>query len=86
LFAGKIEKAIELAEDALRRLPGYPPSILTLAAARAHAGRLDASKQAIAQLLAVRPEARISTIVDRMMFPDHMRMFADGLRMAGLPE
>jgi tetratricopeptide (TPR) repeat protein len=86
LFAGHYAKAVELAEDALKRLPGYPPSMLTLAAARAHAGQLDAARQAIALLLEVRAGARISNMVDQMMYPDHLRLFSEGLRIGGLPE
>jgi adenylate cyclase len=86
LFAGHFAKAVELAEDALRRLPGYPPSMLTLAAARAHAGQLDAARQTMTILLEARPGARISTMVDQMMFPEYLRLFSDGLRLAGLPE
>jgi tetratricopeptide (TPR) repeat protein len=86
LYAGDILKAVELAQDALRRLPGYPPSMLTLIAARALAGQLDASRQALAMLIEARPGARISTMVDQMMFPEYLRLFTDGLRLAGLPE
>jgi adenylate cyclase len=86
LFSGQYAEAVRLAEEALKRLPGYPPSMLTLAAARAHAGQLDAARQTVALLLKTRPGARISTMVDQMMFPESLRLFSEGLRMAGVPE
>jgi hypothetical protein len=44
------------------------------------------AQQAMALLLAARPAARISTIVDQMMFPECLRISTGGLGLAGLSE
>jgi adenylate cyclase len=86
LHAGDFAKAAELAEDALRHQPGYPPSLLTLIAARAHAAQVHEARAAVKTLLGLRPDASISNMVVDDNFPTYRQMMTEGCRLAGLPE
>jgi hypothetical protein len=86
LHTGDFAKAAELAEVALRQLPGYPPSLLTLIAARAHAGQVHEARAAVKTLLGLRPDASISNMVVDDNFPTYRQMMTEGCRLAGLPE
>ena len=87
LFAGDYTKAIQFSEEALRQLPDYPPAMLTLIAARAHAGRLAEAGKMVKELLARRPGARISNMLDHTQHQeDQLRLLLDGYRLAGMPE
>jgi adenylate cyclase len=86
LFDGDPTKAVELAEEALKQLPGFPPAMTTLIAAHAHAGNLDDVRAAVQALLAVRPATTISSMADPSRFPAYEKILIDGWRLAGMPE
>jgi adenylate cyclase len=86
LQAGNVPKAAELAEDALRQLPGYPPALLTLITAYAHTGQVAEAREKVKDLLNIRPGATISNVVLEDNFPGHRELVTDGCRLAGLPE
>src|SRR4029079_3623956 len=76
------------AEQAYRNLPSFLMVVATIAATRALAGRQDEARRAIDQLRARERTLRISNLTDWLPIhrPEHLSMFADGLRKAGLPE
>jgi len=59
-----------------------------IAASYAFAGRLQDARRAIAQMREAIPNMRLFEIMDRSPFrrPDDWKRYAEGLRMAGLPE
>ena len=58
-----------------------------LASAYAHLGWLDEARHEVSVLLTVVPDATVSAIVNLLPNdPEYVARFADGLRMAGLPE
>ena len=59
------------------------------AAANAFAGRLEKARLAVSRALELDPGMRISTLKDRIGIfrrPEDYAKYAEGLRMAGLPE
>jgi tetratricopeptide (TPR) repeat protein len=87
-LAGRYDEASSWAQRALRNKPNYYPALRAAAAIDALAGRLDQAKDAIARLRRLDPALRISHIHD--IFPlqraEDRAKYAEGLRMAGLPE
>jgi TolB-like protein len=88
LFAGRLEDASAWAEQAHRNLPSFLMVVATLAATRALAGRQDEAKRAMDQLRALNPALRISNLTHWLPIhrPEHLALFAEGLRKAGMPE
>jgi TolB-like protein/class 3 adenylate cyclase/Tfp pilus assembly protein PilF len=86
LYAGNFLKAAELAEGVCRQLPNYPPAMLTLIASYAHAGQIEKAKSIVHTLLKVKPDGRISTVVEQSSHPDYRRILEEGFRLAGMPE
>ncbi|QXI33197.1 MULTISPECIES: winged helix-turn-helix domain-containing tetratricopeptide repeat protein [Pseudomonas] len=87
-FAGQLEEAVEWAEKALIDLPSLLAAVAVLAASHACAGRMPAAEQAMQRLRALDPKFRVSTL--RQWLPIHrdedLARFAEGLRLAGLPD
>ena len=67
---------------------GYQGTYRILAASHALAGRLDAARTALAGLRALNPGMRIVDLQTVIPWrrPDDARRYAEGLRLAGLPE
>ena len=86
LYSGNFLKAAELAEGVGRQLQNYPPAMLVLIAAYAHAGEIDKAKRTVQALLKAKPEARVSTMLDQSSHPDYVRLLEKGFQLAGLPE
>jgi TolB-like protein/tetratricopeptide (TPR) repeat protein len=87
-FAGRDSEALSWAERSLRLQPQYFLAAVVLAASSATAGRFAEAKKAMTNLRQIDPNFRISHLLDS--FPirrqeDFVR-WAEGLRMAGLPE
>ncbi|PDT45186.1 CadC-family transcriptional regulator [Sinorhizobium fredii] len=87
-FAGRFDSASTWAEKALGNLPSLLPAAALTAASHALAGRNDKAKQAMQRLRTLDPSLRVSNLKDWL--PIHRQQdlarFADGLRLAGLPE
>ena len=86
-FSRRFDEAIRWATRATQEHPGFPPPHRFLAASLALAGRLGEARDAVARLLQVQPNSSLS----RSRQNNHRHkwmteMFADGLRLAGLPE
>lgn len=87
-FAGRFDSASIWAEKALRNLPSLLPAAALAAAGHALAGRKDKADQAMQRLRSLDPSLRVSNLKDWMPIhrPEDLAQFADGLRLAGLPE
>ncbi|HWK32890.1 MAG TPA: CadC-family transcriptional regulator, partial [Hyphomicrobium sp.] len=88
LFAGRLESASALAEEAYANLPSFLMAAGIVAASRALAGRNDEARRAMKHLRKLDPSLRISNIGDWLPIrrPEDLSLFADGLRKAGLPD
>jgi len=88
LLAGRFDEASSWAERAFREEPNYHPAAIVTAASHALAGRTQEARQAMERLRQIDPTLRISNLKDRhpIRRPDDLARFADGLRIAGLPE
>jgi TolB-like protein len=87
-FAGRFDPASAWAEKALGNLPSLLVAVALLAASHAHAGRMDKARQTMQRLRALDPSLRVSNLKDWLPIhrPEDVAAFADGLRLAGLPE
>jgi tetratricopeptide (TPR) repeat protein len=87
LFSGRYDEALSQAEQALQESPNLHLALRASVAANALAGRIDRAQKLMARLRKVDPVLRISNLEDVVTFrPTDVVRFADGLRMAGLPE
>ncbi len=88
-FAGRHEEASVWAENAFRENPRSPRSLRIIAASNALAGRPEEARNAIARILELDPEMRLSNLNDRTSKfgrAEDLEKFAKALRLAGLPE
>lgn len=87
-FAGRFEAAADWAEKALGNLPSLLAPTALLAASHAHCGRMDKAGLAMQRLRELDPSLRISTLRDWLPIQrtEDLAQFAEGLRLAGLPE
>ncbi|WLI15574.1 MULTISPECIES: winged helix-turn-helix domain-containing protein [Pseudomonas] len=87
-FAGRFDPASDWAEKALRNLPCLLASVALIAASHALSGRMDKAKQAMQRLHELDPSLRVSNLKDWLPIQrsEDFKRFADGLRLAGLPE
>lgn len=87
-FAGHLEASSDWAERALENLPSLLPAVAMLAASNALIGRMDKAQHAMQRLRDMNPSLRISNLKDWLPIkrPGDFARFAEGLRLAGLPE
>jgi len=88
LFAGRLDAASSCAEESYKNLPSFLLAVSIVAASRALAGRLDDARRAMAELRELDPALRISNLTAWLPIqrPEDLSVFAEGLRIAGLPE
>ena len=88
LYARRFDAAALWAERALRGLPDFLIATSVLAASHALAGRSDEARAALRRLRRLDPALRLANLDDWLTFhsPDHLATFAQGLRLAGLPD
>jgi tetratricopeptide (TPR) repeat protein len=86
--AGRYAEASRWAAKAVREQPYYIGAPRVLAANSALYGRLDEAQKAITQARRLVPDLRLSNLKDRIgpFRPADYARFAEGLRLAGLPE
>jgi tetratricopeptide (TPR) repeat protein len=86
--AGRYAEGSRWAAKAVREQPYYIGALRNLAANSALSGRLDEARQAITQARLLDPDLRLSNLKDRIgpFRPADYARFAEGLRLAGLPE
>jgi adenylate cyclase len=85
LKLNRFEEAVAAANRALRQDQNFSTTYRCLAAALAHLGREDEAKHAVARLLEIEPNFRLSEWVARAGRWQSSQ-FLEGLRKAGLPE
>jgi len=88
LSAGRYAEAMFWAEKSIRTRPNYLLAACIVAASRGLAGQMEQARNAVAVLLRLDPDLRISnlkSIVSYLRPPDFAK-WVDGLRKAGLPE
>jgi adenylate cyclase len=86
--AGRYEEAGNFAQQVLQQKPDYSFGHFLIAATRAHQGRLDEARTALAAGLRLQPEFS-QAAADRMFGwgdPSFLEPYLDGLRKAGLKE
>lgn len=86
--AGRHGEAIAWARKSSRANPRFAAALRILAAALALDGRQDEARAAAADLLAIDPSFRIASFVEwyPLCRPADLRLLAEGLRAAGLPD
>ena len=82
---GRFDEAVSAAKKAVRQNPLFPFTYRCLASALAHLGREAEAREAVAGLLELEPDFRISEWVARGGV-SRAQIYIDGLRKAGLPE
>jgi TolB-like protein len=87
-FAGHFDAAAHCAEKALGNLPSLLIGAALLAASHALDGRMDKAQLAMQRLRELDPTLRLRNLKDWLPIqrPEDLARFADGLRLAGLPE
>lgn len=87
-FARHFDVAAQWAEKALGNLPSLLVGVALLAASLAHVGRMDEAQLAMQRLRELDPTMRLSNLKDWLPIkrPEDLASFANGLRLAGLPE
>jgi TolB-like protein len=88
LFAGRTETASAWAERSYANLPSFLMVVALIAATRALGGRQKDARRAVEEMGKLDPVLRVSNITDWLPIsrPEHLAIFADGLRKAGLAE
>jgi hypothetical protein len=86
--AGSYPETVEWATKASREQPNFVGAIRNLAASNALCGHLDEAQKALARARRLDPDLRISNLKDRVgpYRPEDFARFAEGMRLAGLPE
>jgi hypothetical protein len=87
-LAGSYGEGASWAEQALIEKPSCHPALRVAAASHALAGRRGQAAKAVARLRQLDPALRISNLKDvvSLRLPEDLARYAEGLRMAGLPE
>ena len=85
---GRYDEAVQWAQRGMREKSGMTWAYRDLAVYLALAGRIDEAKEAIAELVATRPEPDYREVGEALRFiePSLLKRYLDGLRIAGLPE
>lgn len=87
-FSRNYDDALVWAEKALANLPSLLAAVALAAASHALAGRPDEARRYMQRLRQLDPTLSVSNLRDWLPIhrPDDFKRFADGLRLAGLPE
>ncbi|QZP31019.1 winged helix-turn-helix domain-containing tetratricopeptide repeat protein [Pseudomonas sp. DR48] len=87
-FAGRFDSTTQWAEKALGNLPSFLAPVALLAASHALSGRMDKASLAMQRLRELDPSLCLSNLKDWLPIqrPEDFMRFAEGLRLAGLPE
>jgi TolB-like protein len=87
-FAARFDAASAWAERAVGNLPSFLAAVCVVAASHALAGRMDKARHAMQRLRTLDPSLRVSNLKEWLPIhrPEDLAQFANGLRLAGLPE
>ena len=85
---GNVDEAAGWAERALHLRSNWPPALRVLVMSSALAGREQAARQAMSRLRQIQPLLRVSNLHEQIFLhrPEHMAMYVEAMRKAGLPE
>jgi TolB-like protein/Tfp pilus assembly protein PilF len=88
VFAGRFEEAVRYADRALSEQPKWHQSLRAAATSNALAGRIEQARAAMARLREIDPGLRVSDLknVTPLQRPQDAGKYAEGMRLAGLPE
>jgi len=88
LFAGRIEQASAWAERSYSNLPSFLMVVALIAATRALGDRQQDAERAMDEVRRLDPSLRVSKVSSWLPIsrPEHLALFAEGLRKAGLAE
>jgi tetratricopeptide (TPR) repeat protein len=87
-IGGDYDTALSWTDKASREDPNFLPTFRIAATSAGLAGRLAEAKRAIARMLQIDPTSRISNLREHVPLerPQDLARYAEGLRLAGLPE
>jgi TolB-like protein len=88
-FAGRYDEAVAWAEKAFWERPNILATLRIAAVSNAYAGRREQARKAVARIRLLDPGMRLSNLRERIGIfrrPADYKKYAEGLRMAGLPE
>jgi tetratricopeptide (TPR) repeat protein len=87
-IAGRYEQALPWLRKSLRINSRFLACHRQLVTCLAHLGRIEEARAAAADLLAIEPSFRISTLASwyPLRPPQNLERYLAGLRLAGLPE
>ena len=88
-FLGKYDEAVTWAERVVRANPVAHPGLRICAASAALANMTDLARETAARLQSIDPELRVSRLasyVGPYQNPEFIEKYAEGLRLAGIPE
>ena len=87
-FDERFDQAIECLNQSIRSQPKHPANFAFLAASFANQGRLDQARIALQRRLDLEPTLTLSILRKRTVTyrPEHLQLYFEGLRKAGLPE
>ena len=87
-LAGQYNEAAACAEEGIRIRPGFIAGHRVRCAALAKAGRVAEARAALAQVLALQPDANATLLRQSLPYttPELLEEFVDGLIIAGLPD
>jgi len=88
-FLGRYDEAASWATRASQDKPDFQPGLRIDAASNAMAGRPEQAQRAVARLRQVNPKLRVSNLKNVLgpyRHAEHLSVYEEGLRKAGLPE
>ena len=88
LVAGNFDESASLARSALNENPRYAAALRFLASSLAKLGQRDQAAEIARQVLQIEPQFTLTRLRARLTFMDEgvWSAYADGMRLAGLPE
>lgn len=88
LVADRYQEALQWAEKASLEGPNFLPAFRLIAASAGHLGLVDIGAKAVKRMLQIDPSSRVSNLGYHapLRRSEHLTKYAEGLRMAGLPE
>lgn len=88
LLLGKYDKAVEFGRRAVELNPGFSSSYKIYLSALGHLGRNEDAAEVRTRLLALESDFSVSSAIARspLTRPEDLALYAEGLRLAGLPE
>jgi tetratricopeptide (TPR) repeat protein len=86
--AGEFEEAVVCAKRTLAQNPRFTRTLRVLASSLAKLGQIEGARKVIADLLRIEPDLTVTKLRWRLRQMDEsvLSPFAEGLRLAGLPE